>query len=198
MKCLKFEKIEEIWYNIVYGNKAMQSLPTTERRNTMSVQTSADIKKQREQALIERFGVKIGRTEWNEIQDYYFYWSAEVSRMSTYYSDKNRNIPEEYREKLDRQRMFFEAVRNVHNYMYKLQSRMSDFTGELEDYWIINPAPASYLVSCEGISPQWRVASFQELIGFFALGVARRCWSIEDVLDRPVSECRARKLLVKN
>lgn len=198
MKYLKFEKIEKVWYNIVYGNKAMQSLPTTERRNTMCVQTSADVKKQKEQALIEKFGVKIGNDEWSEIQDYYSYWSAEVSRMSTHYSDRNRRIPEEYREKLDRQRMFFEAVRNAHDYMYKLQSRMSDFTGELEDYWIINIAPASYLVSYEGISLQGRVASFQELIGFFALGVARGCWSIEDVLDRPVSECRARKLLAKN
>ncbi len=164
----------------------------------MCVQTSADVKKQKEQALIEKFGVKIGNDEWSEIQDYYSYWSAEVSRMSTHYSDRNRRIPEEYREKLDRQRMFFEAVRNAHDYMYKLQSRMSDFTGELEDYWIINIAPASYLVSYEGISLQGRVASFQELIGFFALGVARGCWSIEDVLDRPVSECRARKLLAKN
>lgn len=164
----------------------------------MSVQTSADVRKQREQALIEKFVVKIGNAEWNEIQDYYSYWLAEVGRIASHYSDRNRNVPEEYRDRLDRQKMFFEAVRNAHDYMYKLQSRMSDFTGELEDYWIINVAPASYLVSYEGPSLQGRVASFQELIGFFALGVARRCWSIEDVLDRPVTECRASKLLVNN
>lgn len=164
----------------------------------MSVQTSADVRKQKEQAMIENSVVKIGNDEWNEIQDYYSYWLDEVGRIDSHYSDRSMNIPEEYRYKLDRQKMFFDAVSKAHEYMYKMQSRMSDFTGKLEDYWIINAAPASYLVSYEGASLQGRVASFQELIGFFALGVARRCWSIEDALDRPVTECRASKILANN
>lgn len=161
----------------------------------MSMQTSAESKKKHEQALIERFGVKIGKEEWDEIQSYYSYWSTEVRRMDTYYSGQNKKIPVKYMEELDRQRLFFDAVRNVHDYMHKQQSRMSDFSGHLADYWVVNSAPGSYWVSYDGKSIQKRVATFQELMGFLALGVARSCWSIEDAFDSVVTECRASKLL---
>ena len=155
----------------------------------MTVQTYAGIQKL---AIIEKYGVKIGKEEWDEIQEYYSYWIGKVRETCNYYDGK---IPEKYLEEIDMQALFFEGVRNAYNYMYSQQSKMPDFSGSLPEYWVVNPIPASYFISYDGCTFLERTITFQEFMGFLALGVAKKCWTIDDAINHVVSACRANKLL---
>lgn len=171
---------------------------SNEGRDTVSVQTSAEARRQYEQNLIDRFGVAIGSAEWKEIRDFCDDYSAEVSKKLDYFAEKDIEVPAEYMERIAQEREFLNMVRLVHEYMYSQQSKMSDFSGVLREYWIVNPAPSQYMVSYNGNSLEKTVASYQELMGFLALGVARGCWTIQDALEHVVTECMVQKLLEAN
>ena len=154
----------------------------------MSVQASASAKEQ-----VEPTWVKIGNDEWKEIQNYYQHWYDRTDEMISRYSEKKLELPEEYQEEIKRHAEFLTSVRHVHEYMCMIQPKQEE--DETHEYWIANPRPGSFYVSYDGQELQRTTASFQELMGFLALGVARGCWSIDDARDHVVTKCNAKKLL---
>lgn len=158
-------------------SKCLQS----DRGGKMSVQAEATIAENKSEKLVDEFGVCIGNSEWDEV----IAWSKNVKEFMASYVEKKVKLYEEDEGELEVCYKFAISVENVMRYYAITHNGIPYFN----EYWIVNPRPAVYLIANRDRKIIRNCASYTELLIFLVLGIARNIWSASDALYSVADKC---------
>ncbi len=151
------------------------------------MQAEATITENKSEKLVDEFGVWIGNSEWDEV----ITWSKNVKEFMASYEEKKVKVSEEEEGELEVSYKFAVSVENVMRYYAITHDGIPYFN----EYWIVNPKPAMYLVANNDRKIIRKCASYPELLIFLALGIARDIWSASDALYSITDKCTTTRFL---